>query len=242
MVLGRACAAPDKGLESTGQGWHDCGGVLPIPAPLFHLRAAGDHEALMILMPGLVALLCGVIVAVTWLGQRGLIGPLDRPVARTGALRPVAAGLSAGAGLIHLAVIPAHLDDAWQYGAFFVVVAAFQLGWAAAYVRTTAGSLERLARYINGLVIGVWLWSRFVGLPFGIGVGSPEAIGLPDLLATAFEAGLIAMLATPLASAVGREQSAEPLRFADVAIARSFGILAIAMLTGAVLVEVVGSA
>src|SRR5688572_23158415 len=83
----------------------------------------GDHEALMILMPGLVALLCLVIVVVTWLGQRGLIGPLDRPVERTGALRPVAAGLSAGAGLIHLAATPEHMAESVLFGAFFIAAA-----------------------------------------------------------------------------------------------------------------------
>src|SRR5688572_5451528 len=94
-------------------------------------QEGADHEALMILMPALVALLCLVIVVVTWLGQRGAIGPLDRPVERAGALRPVAAGLSAGAGLIHLAATPEHLAESWLFGAFFIAAAAFQLGWAA---------------------------------------------------------------------------------------------------------------
>jgi hypothetical protein len=212
----------------------------PSAVPLYHLRPAGDHDALMVLGPGLVGLLCLVIVAVTWLGRRGVIGPLDRPVPRAGALRPVAVSLSAGAGIIHLAVLPDHLQESALVGAFFVATAAFQLGWAVVHLRFAIPALDSAGRAFNAAVIGVWLWSRFVGLPIGPEAGVPEAIGLPDLLATLFEAGLVAILATPLASSARHEESREPLRFADVTIARTFGVLAIAVVTGAAIAELGG--
>jgi hypothetical protein len=197
-----------------------------------------DHEALMILMPGLVVLLILVIVGVTWLGGRGVIGPLDRPVARIGALRPVAAGLSAGAGLIHLAATPEHAAISWAFGAFFLGSAAFQLGWAVFYLRLPGLRLERVGVIVNAFVIGIWIWSRFVGLPVGPGLWAQEAIGLADLLATGFEAALVAILVSPLGAT--RRPNSEVLRFADVAIARIFGILAIAILTGAAIIEHAG--
>jgi hypothetical protein len=200
----------------------------------------GGHEALMVLMPVLVALLCAVIVAVTWLGQRGVIGPLDRVVDRAGALRPVAAGLSAGAGLIHLAATPEHMAESWLFGAFFISAAAFQLGWAGAYLRQESPRIERLGVAVNALVILIWVWSRFVGLPVGPGVWAIEPIGIADLLATGFEASLVWLLRSPLAARSARPRS-ESLRFADVAIARTFGILAIAILTGAAILEHAGS-
>jgi hypothetical protein len=214
--------------------------MLPIPGPLFHLRGTADHEALMVLMPALVGLLCAVIVIVTWLGQRGIIGPLDRPVARAIALRPVAAGLSVGAGLIHLAVIPAHLDEGWLFAAFFAAAAAFQLGWAPLHLRRPDRLVRQSGRIVNGLVVAVWLWSRFVGLPIGPEPGLPEAIGFPDLLATGFEIALVAILSADFSASRTRPAEPAPFRFADVAIARTLGILAIAILTGAAIAEVGG--
>ena len=41
-------------------------------------------------------------------------------------------GLSAGAGAIHLYVIPEHLKEYWPFAAFFAGVAAFQAAWALA--------------------------------------------------------------------------------------------------------------
>jgi hypothetical protein len=221
--------------------------MLPTTHLLFHVHEAADHESLMILWPVLVALLCAVIVAITWLGQRGYIGPLDRPVAPAGALRPVAAGLSVGAGLIHLAVIPEHLDEGVAVAAFFGAAAAFQLGWAAIHLARPERDIEGLGRAANAIVIGVWVWSRFVGLPIGPEPGLPEAIGFPDLLATLFEAALVGILMTRLAARPKRPKRPSPegpaaLRFADVAIARTFGILAIAILTGAAIAEVGGLA
>jgi hypothetical protein len=181
-----------------------------------------------------------VIVVVTWLGQRGVIGPLDRPVARAVALRPLSAGLSIGAGLIHLAVIPAHLDEGWLFAAFFAASAAFQLGWAPLHLRRPDRLVRQSGRFVNGLIVGVWLWSRIVGLPIGPEPGLPEAIGFPDLLATAFEIALVALLSIDFEAARSRSAQPVPYRFADVAIARTFGILAIAILTGAAIAEVGG--
>jgi hypothetical protein len=200
----------------------------------------GSHEALMVLMPALVALLCAVIVGVTWLGRRGVIGPLDRAVERAGALKPVVAGLSAGAGLIHVAATPEHLAASWVFGAFFIAAAAFQLGWAGAYVWRDGPRIERLGIVANALIVGIWVWSRFVGLPLGAGIWVPEPIGIADLLATGFEASLVWLLRSPLAGR-SRPSRGDALRFADVAIARTFGILAIAILTGAAILEHAGS-
>jgi hypothetical protein len=134
-------------------------------------------------------------------------------------------------------VIPSHLQEAWLVGTFFLAIAVFQLAWAVIHLRAAIPAVDRVGRAVNAAVIGVWLWSRLVGLPIGVEPGIPEAIGLPDLLATLFEAALVAILATPLASSARHDAGREPLRFADVTIARTFGILAIATVTGAAIAE-----
>ena len=53
-----------------------------------------------------------------------------RPRAATSADLALAAG-SAACGMIHLDVCPAHFREAVAFGAFFIVAALLQLGWAA---------------------------------------------------------------------------------------------------------------
>ena len=77
-------------------------------------------------------------------------------------------------------------------------------------------------------------------MPLATGQWAQEAIGIPDLMATGFEVALVAILSGPLASSPRRAAKSVPLRFADVAIARTFGILAIALLTGAAILEHAG--
>ena len=50
-----------------------------------------------------------------------------------------AAGLSAGAGVIHLMVTPEHIDHWIGYGLFFLVAAAAQLGYSAMLAETKTG-------------------------------------------------------------------------------------------------------
>jgi hypothetical protein len=107
------------------------------------------------------------------------------------------AWLSAGAAIIHFAVLGPHLRESWILGAFFATVAVAQMGWAlAAAVRPShlvwaAGALG------NALVVWVWVVSRTRGWPVGADAGGPEPIGFADGLSTAYEA-LIVVGATAL--------------------------------------------
>jgi hypothetical protein len=104
------------------------------------------------------------------------------------------AALSIVAGAIHAVVAPSHFTEAWTHGAFFATLAAFQLVWAVRiYARPSPGGF-RIGIAVSIAVIGVWLVSRTVGVPFGTDQWHIESVGPLDLGATTSEA-MIAMIA-----------------------------------------------
>jgi hypothetical protein len=103
--------------------------------------------------------------------------------------------LSVGAAVIHFAVIAQHFDEWWLTGMFFIVVAVFQLAWAVAVLAWPSRLGYALGAVVNALVVITWIVSRTTGVPVGPEAGEPEAVGLADVLATSFEAVLVAIAA-----------------------------------------------
>lgn len=110
-------------------------------------------------------------------------------------LRPAPLLLAAAAGL-HLAALQSHLDAGVAVAAFFVAVAAGQLGAAVLVFRGTTPMTTRVIALGNLAVVAVWAVSRTVGLPL---VGdAPEPVGLLDGVATA--AGIAAVVSLVLST------------------------------------------
>lgn len=105
-------------------------------------------------------------------------------------LRWAMAGCSLAAAGIHFAFAPAHFGEYWAHGAFFLVLAWFQVLWALLVVTRPTRSTLALGAVVNVAVIGVWVVSRTVGVPVGPNHAA-EAVGLPDVLSTAFEALIV---------------------------------------------------
>lgn len=106
--------------------------------------------------------------------------------------RVLLAGTSIAAGIIHAAVVPEHLDEAWIFGIFFLLAACFQLVWAVpAFVRPTA-TVFAAGVAANGALIATWLVSRTSGLPIGPEPWMPEPAGVLDVGATALELLIVA--------------------------------------------------
>jgi hypothetical protein len=118
--------------------------------------------------------------------------------APAGTLRVGLAVVSIGAAVIHFAVIPQHMNEWWLTGTFFVVVALFQLAWALAVLARPSPPLYVTGAVVNALVVITWIVSRTVGVPVGPEAGEAESIGLPDVLATSYEALLVATAALAL--------------------------------------------
>jgi hypothetical protein len=125
---------------------------------------------------------------------------VDTDVARD--VASMLAALSMGAAVIHLAAAPSHYLELGDLGTGFVVAAAFQAGWA---VAARGPALTRRIAWLgligDSAIVIAWAWTRTLGLPVGHGAGSPEPIGLPDAVATAFEVLIVGALLMRLTGA-----------------------------------------
>jgi FtsP/CotA-like multicopper oxidase with cupredoxin domain len=131
--------------------------------------------------------------------------------------RVAAAALTAGAGAIHLAVVPDHLHEYLLFGIFFAVVGAAQLGAAAAMVRPTRRLQAGLA-IGQLLLVALWLVSRTTGLPIGPEPWTPEEIGVADVICIALELLAVAVLVGLLVRAPRRRSRRTPWAAAAVVV------------------------
>ena len=106
-------------------------------------------------------------------------------------LRFAVAVASAGAAMIHFAVIGQHLAEYWLVGVFFAAVALAQLGWVVAVLSNPTRTVYVVGAVGNALVAVTWVISRTTGLPFGPGAGEPEPVGIADVVSTAFELAVV---------------------------------------------------
>jgi len=129
--------------------------------------------------------------------------PEPRPAATTAPRRPDArfdlsapgrvllATLSGAAGVIHLAMVPSHMDISTVEGVGFAVAGWFQLAVAVLLMTRVSRTQLRVAMVANLAFIGAWVVSRTAGLPFGDHAGHPETAGFVDVSTVAIEAALI---------------------------------------------------
>jgi len=116
-----------------------------------------------------------------------------------------AAALSCAAALIHVSVAPAHFEEYWGFGSFFLTVAVLQLAWAEMIRRGDAGRGLLIAGAVGNIAVAlIWALSRTVGLPLGPDSGQAEGIGLHDLLATLDELVIALLVGAVLLPALRR--------------------------------------
>lgn len=141
--------------------------------------------------------------------------------------------LSAGAAVIHFAVLGEHWEEWWGYGLFFGVSAWLQLGWAAAVAWRPSRTVLLVGAAGNLAIAALWLLTRTAGIPLGPASGETEDAAFIDTLASAFE----------LASALGASAIAlahferTTLRPALAAVVLGVAATAVAVLTTASLVD-----
>lgn len=93
------------------------------------------------------------------------------------------AGLTAAAGIIHVAMVPVHAGGSLVDPVGFALAAWAQLWIAATLITGKAGRRTVIASLaVNAVLSGLWLWSRTLGLPWGSHAGVKEAIGGVDAL------------------------------------------------------------
>jgi hypothetical protein len=105
---------------------------------------------------------------------------------------------SLSAGLIHVMAGFHHWSEYWLFGFGMFVMAIAQVAGAAALGYAAGRPAAVAALVVNLPILGLWLWSRTTGLPFGPEPGQAEAVGIPDAICTFTElvlvGGVIALL------------------------------------------------
>ena len=116
-------------------------------------------------------------------------------VSADGFILHLAAIFSIVASLVHLWMAPAHLAEWWGYGAFFLAAAAAQGLFGLALLRWPARWLLLAGIVGNLALVSFYAVTRTVGIPFfGPHAGMVEEVGVPDLVATGAELGLVVAL------------------------------------------------
>lgn len=110
-------------------------------------------------------------------------------------LRVLPAVASLGAGVVHAAVVPGHLDSWVASGVFFVLLAAFQVLWAAAWLWRPGRPLLAVGLVAGLATVGLWAWSRSpFGLPIGPDAGEQMQMGAAGVISTVLELVVVAAL------------------------------------------------
>jgi hypothetical protein len=199
---------------------------------LAHVRAIALVAGLMLITNLLVV---GWLVALR--GGRLQVSNLKPPVA--GVIRSrgsevrllLVVGLVASAAL-HAAVVRDHLGEWPAAGLFFIALTLSELA-AAGLLLTGRQHRSLIAAAVVSIgPLAVWLASRTVGLPFGPGAGTPEAVGLPDLVACALEVGTLVAALTLLYTTRWSLRPTFPVHYRALALVAVVAVTAIG-LTGA---------
>lgn len=106
--------------------------------------------------------------------------------------RTIAALASTGAGAIHFAVLPSHVQAWWAAGAFFAAIATFQVAWAVVTLTSRHRMFLVPGGIVNAAAVALWIETRIAGLPFGPNAGVPEHIGLAGVLTVVLELSVCA--------------------------------------------------
>ncbi|HEY8547974.1 MAG TPA: hypothetical protein VIL36_23105 [Acidimicrobiales bacterium] len=116
-------------------------------------------------------------------------------------VRHLLAGLSAAAGAVHLAMVPAHMGEWAAEGVAFLLTGWFQLAFAAVVLLLTRPGRVVLAvgAAANALFVAAWAVTRTAGPPFGPEAGEAEPATLVDLTVVGLEAALVLLAVAVLA-------------------------------------------
>lgn len=149
---------------------------------------------------------------------------------RVGDLRLLLAAGLLGTAAIHAAVIPEHLTEWAAAGVFFVVLVAAELGVVALLLARPQPRVLLTAVAVSIGPLAVWLYSRTVGIPFGLGAGVPEPVGLSDITASVLEISTLLVAVVLLRRSEGlRRRLPASAHFRSLALVAVIAVTAIGL-------------
>lgn len=140
------------------------------------------------------------------------------------------AALLAGAGLVHLVMVPAHLGLSGVDGAGFLVAGWVQVALAVLVAARPRRWVWATTVAVSAGLLAAWVVSRSAGLPVGSHAGESEPVSFVDGVAAGLEA--VALLVAG-AALLGRVPSHRPRTF-RTGLAGVGVVAALALATGAV--------
>jgi hypothetical protein len=123
----------------------------------------------------------------------------------TPAAAAILASLVFGAALIHLVMVPSHMNEWTAEGVAFAIVGLVQIALAFAVSQRPTRVALWIGIALNAAFIGAWVWTRTAGSPWGPHAGHAESANFVDIACVVLEGlfvlGALAVLARP---SVGR--------------------------------------
>lgn len=106
-----------------------------------------------------------------------------------------AAGLSAGAGVIHLMVTREHFEHWFGYGLFFLIVGSVQIAYALLLGWRPSPQVFQLGVVGHLLILLLYISTRTIGIPFfGPDAWEVEPVSITDLVSKIGEGILMVLL------------------------------------------------
>jgi hypothetical protein len=115
---------------------------------------------------------------------------MERTTSGSGNERVLAA-LAAGAGVIHLAMVPSHMSEWALEGIVFAIVGWLQIGLAVVLLTRPSRGLELWAAAGSTVLVALWAMSRVAGLPFGPHVWQAETASFVDLVCVGLQVAFV---------------------------------------------------
>jgi hypothetical protein len=140
----------------------------------------------------------GTTVPVPPAAPGGSVGAAQAPLAVADGHRRLLGALLGGAGLVHLALAPAHTGTSAVEGVALAVAGWLQLVLAAAVVRAPGRGLLRAVIVADLAFVAAWAVSRTAGLPFGEHAGHAASAGFVDLTVVGLEVAAVLVAAALL--------------------------------------------
>jgi hypothetical protein len=139
-----------------------------------------------------------------------------------GLVQLTVAVVTAGAGLIHFAVVQEHWEEYQLFGLFFAASGSLQALWAFLVLYRPSRGLYGVIALASVAFILTWSLSRMVGLPIGPEKWVQEDARFIDVLCTEFEVvGLIGALILMRPELIQRRIRAWVLSLISIAVAAS---------------------
>ena len=159
-------------------------------------------------------------------------------VEAAGVVRGIVAAACFGAAAIHFAFAPDHFGESRFHGAFFFLAGWVQLAVGLGILLRPTRAWLRAVILVNAALVLVWTMSRVTGMPFGDPPWTPEAVGVPDVVATVLEVVAVAGTYGLLSGRWASRRVSRPLALGGAVVA---GALLIGLTTASVAPALAGS-